>query len=319
MEKMIEIVNIKKYYPIKDGNIFAKNKFNKAVDGVTISINKNDALGLVGESGCGKTTLGKLILGLIKPTSGKIIYENKTINELNSKELRLLGKDFNIVFQDPYLSLNPKMSIIEIIKEPLKIAGFKDNSKDYISSILNKVGLSEEHLFRYPNEFSGGQRQRIAIARAIAVNPKFLVLDEPTSSLDVSVQAQILNLLHDIRNQYDMIYLFISHNIAVIKYMCSSIAIMYRGRIMELAKNEELFRNPIHPYTKRLLNAVPDINFEQKLSKKYISVEIEKVSKEKGCVYFDNCKEKNKNCKYSIPELKLIKDDHYIACTRINK
>lgn len=314
MNTLIEIKNLSKHFPIRDGRIFSRDKVNKAVDDVTFSINENEAFGLVGESGCGKTTLGKLILGLFKPNAGEIIYNGKIINSLSLKELKSLSKDFNVIFQDPYSSLNPKMTIIEIIKEPLKITGFGDLSKNYILQTLKKVGLSEEHLFRYPHEFSGGQRQRIAIARAIAANPKFLILDEPTSGLDVSVQAQILNILHDIRKQYNIIYLFISHNIGVIKYMCDRIAIMYRGKIVELAEKEELFKNPLHFYTIKLLAAVPDINFEKTSSMEYTSVEIEKISKEQGCVYSFNCKEKNEKCENISPELKLVKDSHYVAC-----
>jgi len=317
MNTLIKIKNLKKYFPISDGKIFSRHKLNKAVDDVTFSINKNESIGLVGESGCGKTTLGKLILGLLKPTAGKIIYDNKIINQLSLKESRSLSKDFNVIFQDPYSSLNPKLPIIEIIKEPLKITGSSDISKNYVLQTLKKVGLSEEHLFRYPHEFSGGQRQRIAIARAIAANPRFLILDEPTSGLDVSVQAQILNLLHDIRKQYNIIFLFISHNIGVIKYMCDRIAIMYRGKIVELAEKEELFENPLHFYTQRLLAAVPDINFDQKVSKDFESIEIEKVSKEKGCVYSFNCTEKNNRCENYSPDLKVVKDNHYVACHMI--
>ena len=253
MDSIISIKGIRKYFPIRSSSLLRKAKTNKAIDDIDLEIERGEALGIVGESGSGKTTLGKLILGLHRASAGTIEYGSKDEKEIN----------LSVVFQDPFSSLNPRMTVFDIVKEPLENrrgAKRNENYRDRVRDALVSVGLSEEQMFRYPHEFSGGQRQRIAIARAIVSKPLFVVFDEPTSGLDVSVQAQILNLLKELKAKIGLSYIFISHNVGVIKYICTRIAVMYRGRVVEIARNPELFDNPLHPYTRHLLSVVPVIN-----------------------------------------------------------
>ena len=246
----------------------------KALDGVDLKIESGKTFGIVGESGCGKTTLMRTLLRLVEPTSGSVIlseeitgnnFSSNKLEELASEELRNFRKQIGVVFQDPMGALNPRMLIKDIVSEPLVIHGKTENARSRVIDLLENVGLGEEHLYRYPHEFSGGQRQRIVIARALALDPKILVLDEPTSALDVSVQAQILNLLNDLQKKYDLTYIFISHDLSVIEYMCDRLAVMYLGRVVEEADTDELFSNPQHPYTKALLSATP--NFDKNKDK----------------------------------------------------
>jgi len=266
---VISIKDLKKHFPVK--NVWGTDiALVKALDGVDLKIESGKTFGIVGESGCGKTTLMRTLLRLVEPTSGSVVLSEEitrgqfscnNLEDLTSDELRRFRRQIGVVFQDPMGALNPRMLIKDIVSEPLVIHGKTDNTRERVIELLKNVGLGEEHLYRYPHEFSGGQRQRIVIARALALEPKILVLDEPTSALDVSVQAQILNLLNDLQKKYDLTYIFISHDLSVIEYMCDRLAVMYLGKVVEEADTEELFSNPQHPYTKALLSATP--NFEK--------------------------------------------------------
>ena len=258
---LLEVNNLKMYFPVTEGVIFQKKVADvKAVDDVTFSINKGEALGLVGESGCGKTTTGRCILQLYKPTSRQVIFNDVDVTALGKKDLRSVRREMQIIFQDPYGSLNPRMTCGDIVGEPLKVHKLTSNKGEYrdrISELLLTCGLNPYMADRYPHEFSGGQRQRIGIARALAVNPSFIVCDEPVSALDVSIQAQIVNLLEDLQDQLGLTYLFIAHDLSVVKHISDRIAVMYLGHIVEVADRNELYENPIHPYTKALLSAIP--------------------------------------------------------------
>lgn len=327
MDSIISIKNLKKYFPVDSKSLFSKKRWNKAVNDVSLEIKKSEVVGIVGESGSGKTTLAKMILGLHKPTDGTIDFYCNENNANNSKHNK--NKiDLSVVFQDPFSSLDPRLTIFDILKESLVAnKNFKKNidTRETILKSLNSVGLSDEQMFRYPHEFSGGQRQRIAIARAIISKPFFIVFDEPTSGLDVSVQAQILNLLKDLRQQLKVSYLFISHNIGVIKYISTRIVIMYLGKIVEIANNDELFNNPLHPYTKRLLAAVPEI----KTSKSGKQIEgiivrenssIEDLSAETdACVYFPYCPIRENICLVKTPDRLVFNEDHEVYCSIIGR
>ena len=258
---LLEVNNLKMYFPVTEGVIFQKKIADvKAVDDVTFSIKKGEALGLVGESGCGKTTTGRCILQLYKPTSGQVIFNDVDVTALGKKDLRNVRREMQIIFQDPYGSLNPRMTCGDIVGEPLKVHKLTSNKGEYrdrVSELLLTCGLNPYMADRYPHEFSGGQRQRIGIARALAVNPSFIVCDEPVSALDVSIQAQIVNLLEDLQDQLGLTYLFIAHDLSVVKHISDRIAVMYLGHIVEVADRNELYENPIHPYTKALLSAIP--------------------------------------------------------------
>ena len=266
--KVLKIKKLRKHFPVK--NVWGKNiALVKALDGVDLEIEGGKTFGIVGESGCGKTTLMRTLLRLVEPTSGSVVLSDEitqnqflsnNLEELTNEELRSFRRQIGVVFQDPMGALNPRMLIKDIVSEPLVIHGKTENMRDRVIELLNNVGLGEEHLYRYPHEFSGGQRQRIVIARALALEPKILVLDEPTSALDVSVQAQILNLLNDLQKRYKLTYVFISHDLSVIEYMCDRLAVMYLGKVVEEANTGDLFTNPQHPYTKALLSATPSFN-----------------------------------------------------------
>ena len=259
-EPLLEVKGLKKHFPIR-GGVFGKTVgYVYAVDGVSFDVEPSRTMGLVGESGCGKTTVGRCILRLIEPTSGEIWFNGKNIVELKEEEMRKLRREMQVVFQDPYASLNPRWLVKDIVGEPLvvnHIVSTKTEIKDRVLPLLTRVGLSEDHLNRFPHEFSGGQRQRIGMARALALNPRFIVLDEPTSSLDVSVQAQTLNILKDLQSELNLTYLFISHNLSVIKHMSDTIGVMYLGKIVETGAKSDIFKNPVHPYTQALLSAIP--------------------------------------------------------------
>ena len=306
---LLEVKNLKKYFPVR-GGIFSKAiGYVYAVDGVSFYLNKGESLGLVGESGCGKSTTARAILRLIEPTEGEILFEGKDVCKLDHGEMRSIRRDMQIVFQDPYASLDPRRTVEQIIGEPLDVfqVSTKKERKDRIAYLLQKVGLSPDHARRYPHEFSGGQRQRIGIARALALNPKLIIGDEPVSALDVSIQAQVINLLEDIQKEFKLSYIIIAHDLAVVEHVCDRIAVMYLGRIVELAKDRELYTSPLHPYTVALLSAipVPDPN----ITKKRIILEGDVPSPMRpppGCHFHTRCPRKKEMCETTIPKLTEI-------------
>jgi oligopeptide/dipeptide ABC transporter ATP-binding protein len=316
-EPLLEVKNLKKYFPIK-GGIFSKPiGYVYAVDGVSFYLNEGESLGLVGESGCGKSTTARVILRLLEPTEGEILFDGKDVCKLDYKEMRSIRRDMQIVFQDPYASLDPRRTVEQIVGEPLDVfhISTKKERKDRIAYLLQKVGLSPDHARRYPHEFSGGQRQRIGIARALALNPKLIIGDEPVSALDVSIQAQVINLLEDIQKEFKLSYIIIAHDLAVVEHVCDRIAVMYLGRIVELARDRELYTSPLHPYTVALLSAIPipDPN----IIKKRIILEGDVPSPmhpPAGCHFHTRCPRKKNECETMIPPLTEIGDGHFVAC-----
>src|SRR6056297_383696 len=255
-ENLLEVKNLKKYFPVKAG-IFKKTVAHvKAVDDISFAVKEGETLGLVGESGCGKSTTGRTILRLLEATAGEVIFEGKSVMDLDKKEMRAIRRDMQIIFQDPYASLNPRMTVADIVGEPLDIHNLANNKQERnekVKEILENVGLGEEYMNRYPHEFSGGQRQRIGVARALAVDPKLIIADEPVSALDVSVQAQVINLMQDLQNEFGLTYLFIAHDLSVVKHICNKVAVMYLGKIVEHTTRDKLYANPAHPYTRALM------------------------------------------------------------------
>ncbi|MFB3885546.1 MAG: ABC transporter ATP-binding protein [Thermodesulfobacteriota bacterium] len=311
---LIQVRDLKKYY-YRERLFSSDEKPIRAVDGVSFSIRKGETLGLVGESGCGKTTVGKSILRLIEPTSGQILFKGQDILSLDRKAMRGLRPLMQFIFQDPYESLNPRMKVGEIVGEGLevhRIARGREKAQR-VSDLLGKVGLHPQDAFRYPHEFSGGQRQRIGIARAISLRPELIVADEPVSALDVSIQAQILNLLMDLRDQLGLTYLFISHDLRIVKHISDRIAVMYMGKMVEMADGEDLFRRPLHPYTQILLAAIPKLG-PQKKEGPFVKEEYRPTLPEGGCVFQPRCPHPKERCRQEEPLLLDEGNDHFVAC-----
>ena len=314
---LLEVKHLKKYFPIK-GGVFSKTIGHVyAVDDVNFTLAKGETLGLVGESGCGKSTTGRTILRLIEPTDGEVYFEGQDITKLEKGSMRALRREMQIIFQDPYASLNPRMTIGSIIGEPLEIHKIARGAEkeERVASLLQKVGLRAEDMRKYPHEFSGGQRQRIGIARALALNPKLIVCDEPVSALDVSIQAQVINLLGDLQAEFGLSYLFIAHNLNVVEHISNRVAVMYLGQIVELASDEALYNNPQHPYTEALLSAVPIP--DPTVKKKRIILEGDvpsPINPPKGCHFHTRCMYKEKICEEVEPEFKDIGGGHWVAC-----
>lgn len=317
---LVEIKNLKKHFPVKSGLFARIIDHVKAVDGIDLNIERGSTLGLVGESGCGKSTLGKTIIRLLEPTDGQIIFDGRDITRLNTSALRHIRKNMQMIFQNPYGSLNPRMNVKSLITEGVDIHNLYSKSEraSIASDLLNKVGLVNSSMDKYPHEFSGGQRQRIAIARALAVQPSFLICDEPISALDVSVQAQIINLLSSLQQEFNLTYLFISHDLRVVKHISNKVAVMYLGKIVEIASSEETYSNPLHPYTKVLISAIPNIKKKSKnTDRKYsfITGEVPNpINPPIGCSFHPRCPIAEEKCKTTEPKLIDHGQDHKVAC-----
>lgn len=321
-EVLVEIKNLTKHFTVQT-NLFGRPVSKlQAVDDVSFKIYKGEAFGLVGESGCGKTTIGKMIANLYHPTSGSIIFEGKDITSLNKKERRKYSKDIQLIFQDPYASLNPRMTIGDIIAEPIRINNLlpKNEIEGRVNYLLNCVGLANHHRNRYPHEFSGGQRQRVGIARALAVEPKLIVCDEPVSALDVSIQAQVLNLLDDLKEEFGLTYLFIAHGLNVVKHISDRVGVMYLGKLMEIADKYALYNEPLNPYTQALLSAIPVIDVNKKPERIILKGDVPSpIDPPAGCRFCTRCFEAMDICSKSMPELKEVKRNHFVACHLMDK
>ena len=322
-DNLIEVRDLQMYFPVTSGLIFQKTVAHiKAVDGVSFNVRRGETLGLVGESGCGKTTTGRCILQLYKPTAGQIVFDGRELTGLASRELRMMRREMQVIFQDPYSSLNPRMTAGNIIGEPLVVHGLVKGKAEYrerVAELLQNVGLNPYMADRFPHEFSGGQRQRIGVARALSVGPKFIVADEPVSALDVSIQAQIINLLEDLQEQFNLTYLFIAHDLSVVRHISDRVGVMYLGHIVELADRGEIYVNPVHPYTRALLSAVPipDPVIDAQRERILLTGEVPSpLYPPSGCVFHPRCPAAIDDCARVLPELREVSPDHWAACIR---
>ena len=316
-ETILEVRNLKKYFFSGKKRRGREPRAVKALDGVSFSMEYGETLGVVGESGCGKSTLGRTILRLHEPTEGQVVYRGKNLAEYGREEMRQMRRELQIIFQDPYSSLNPRMTVRELICAPLDVfaMGSKEEKEARVIEIMDKVGLPLEFMNRYPHEFSGGQRQRIVIARALVLDPEFVVCDEPVSALDVSVRAQVLNLIQDLQKTKKLTYLFISHDLSVVKYVSDRIAVMYLGRIVEIATKDELYNNPQHPYTKALLSAIPIPDVDNKMKREILTGDVPSpLNPPAGCYFHTRCRYASERCSAECPKLHDIGNGHMVSC-----
>ncbi|PXW82638.1 peptide/nickel transport system ATP-binding protein/oligopeptide transport system ATP-binding protein [Pseudogracilibacillus auburnensis] len=320
-QALLEVTDLKKHFPIKSGIIQKTTGYTKALDGLSIKVNKGETFGIVGESGCGKSTAGRTIIRLYEPTSGQIIFKGKDITNLSERKLRkVIRKEIQMIFQDPIASLNPRKTLHKTLVEPLKthnLYASKREQTNKVKEILEVVGLNASFINRYPHEFSGGQRQRIGIARALLLQPNLIIADEPVSALDVSIQAQIINLIQELQKEFNLTYIFISHDLSVVRYICDRVAVMYLGRMMEVAAKQTLFEEPLHPYTQALMSAVPVLRKKGGQQRERIVLKGDMPSPAnppKGCVFHTRCFKAMPICKEMTPQFKEVKKDHHIAC-----
>ncbi len=313
-KELVQVLHLVKHFPVENSDDVVR-----AVDDVSFDIFAGETLGLVGESGCGKSTVGRCLLRLYEPSSGEVLFEGQDLVGLPNKQMQLLRREMQIIFQDPYASLNPRLSILSTVSEPLKIHGIgnKTERQERVADLLKKVGLDPAYMFRYPHEFSGGQRQRIGIARALALNPKLIIADEPVSALDVSVQAQVVNLLQDLQSEFGLTYLFISHGLAVVEHISKRVAVMYLGKIVEISEGRELYDNPLHPYTRALLSAIPVPDPKKKRERIVLRGDVPTpINPPSGCRFRTRCPLAIEDCAKIVPELREIEPGHFAACIR---
>ena len=321
-EVLLNVENLVKHFPIKGGIFGRKIGDVKAVDGINFFIKEGETLGLVGESGCGKSTTGRVILRLLEATSGEVWFREKNVLALDKEEMRALRREMQIIFQDPYASLNPRMTVGNIIGEAMEIHGLASGKEkeEKVAKLLETVGLTALHMRRYPHEFSGGQRQRIGVARALAVDPSLIICDEPVSALDVSIQAQVINLMQDLQNEFSLTYLFIAHDLSVVKHISDRVAVMYLGKIVELTEKNELYNNPQHPYTQALLSAIPIPNPTIKRERVILEGDVPSpVNPPSGCHFHTRCKYAMEVCKVEDPVFKIYDSEHYVSCHLLDR
>jgi len=321
-QNLLEVKNLKKYFITKGGLFSGPTRYVRAVDGVSFSLKEGDIFGIVGESGCGKSTLGRSILRLIDATDGEILFEGRDILKLSKEEMRLLRQKMQIIFQDPGASLNPRMTVGEIIQEPLDIfSGKNEKEKEMkVLELMDMVGINHSYISRFPHEFSGGQRQRIGIARALAVMPKLIICDEPVSALDVSVRAQVLNLINELKQEFNLTYIFISHDLSVVNHICNQIAVMYLGRIVEIAEKKELFENPTHPYTQALLSAIPMPDPSLQRERIILQGDVPNpANPPSGCHFHQRCPYVTERCIREVPQFTEVANDHFVMCHLVDQ